>query len=74
MPRVLGIIVNVYACIWMIIVLFFSFWPPATPVQPSTMNYSVLVTGSVAICSTIYYQVWAHKAYSGPIVEVQVEA
>lgn len=67
---VLGIVNNTFACIYLVIILFFSFWPPAIPVMASTMNYSSLVTGAVAIFSVVYYFVWAHKDYKGPIVEV----
>ena len=64
-----GTIVNVFACAYLIIVFFFSFWPPATPVSPDTMNYSCLVLGFVAIMSTLYYVLYARKVYTGPVVE-----
>jgi amino acid transporter len=68
---ILGTANNVFACLYLILVLFFSFWPPATPVEsPDQMNYSVLVTGAVAIFSVVYYYVWAKRDYDGPIVEV----
>ncbi|GJN68878.1 hypothetical protein PLIIFM63780_000936 [Purpureocillium lilacinum] len=68
-PGALGIINNGVACVYLVIVLFFSLWPPVTPVNAETMNYSVLVTGAVAIFSAIYYFVWARKVYKGPVVE-----
>ncbi|KAL8935475.1 MAG: hypothetical protein Q9216_005403 [Gyalolechia sp. 2 TL-2023] len=71
-PGILGIVINIIGCAFLVIIIFFSFWPPATPVTPSTMNYSVLVTGFVVIFSAAYYSVWAHKAYTGPVVEVMV--
>lgn len=70
-PGVLGIVNNSVACIYLIIILFFSFWPPMTPVVASTMNYSSLVTSTVAIFSIVYYFVWGKKEYQGPIVDVQ---
>ena len=69
-PGIWGIAVNVLSCLYIIIILFFSFWPPATPVVASTMNYSCLVFGAVIIFSVIYYLLIAHKYYIGPIVEV----
>lgn len=68
-PGILGIINNAFACVWMVVVLFFTSWPPATPVTASTMNYSIFVTFVVAIVSTIYYIIWARKSYHGPVVE-----
>lgn len=69
-PGVWGIMNNVFACIYLIIVFFFSFWPPGTPVGPETMNYSILVTSVVAAFSVIYYLVWARREYDGPVVEL----
>lgn len=38
-PGIFGIINNAYACCYMIFVIFWSVWPPATPVTAETMNY-----------------------------------
>jgi len=70
-PGALGIANNVFACIYLTFVLFFSFWPTFADVTPQNMNWSILVTSFVAIVSTIYYLVWARKTYKGPIIEVQ---
>lgn len=67
---VFGIAVNAFAVGFGIIILFFSFWPVATPVAPDTMNYSVLMTGSVIIFAILYYVLYARRVYKGPIVEV----
>ena len=66
----LGIANNVYACAWMVVVLFFSSWPAFTPVTPQTMNYSVFITVFVAGCSGVYYWVRGRREYKGPVVEV----
>ena len=55
---------------YLAIVFFFSFWPPATPVTPNTMNYSSLVMGFAAIMSGLYYVLVAHKTYTGPVVDM----
>ena len=65
----LGIAINVFGVMYMIVILFFSFWPPSTPVDAGTMNYSVLALGIVVIFSVIYYTTSAHKTYTGPVVE-----
>ncbi|KAL8900184.1 MAG: hypothetical protein Q9207_005820 [Kuettlingeria erythrocarpa] len=66
----LGVAVNVVACAYMLVILFFSFWPPVTPTTAETMNYSVLVTGAVVLWSVLYYFVYARKVYLGPLVEL----
>jgi hypothetical protein len=73
-PGILGTINNAYACAYMIFVIFWSVWPPATPVKADTMNYSVVVTGGVMILSGIWYFVRARKVYRGPILEDEVAA
>ena len=69
-PGVLGIINNTFACVYLILILIFSFFPSSTPVGPANMNYSILVTGAVVLFSIFYYVIWAKKVYSGPIVEM----
>ena len=69
-PGVLGISNNIFACAFLVILLFFSFWPQDTPTTAATMNYSVLVTGFVFCFSILYYLFWARKFFSGPIVEI----
>ena len=74
MPGILGTINNAYACVYMVFVIFWSVWPPVTPVSASTMNYSIVVTGGVMILSAIWYWVRARREYHGPIVEKDVAA
>ncbi|KAL8752452.1 MAG: hypothetical protein Q9184_005731 [Pyrenodesmia sp. 2 TL-2023] len=69
-PGLLGVAVNVAACVYMLIILFFSFWPPVTPTTAETMNYSVLVSGAVVLWSMFYYFVHARRVYRGPMVEI----
>jgi hypothetical protein len=35
------------------------------------MNWAILVTGTIALLSAVYYAVWARKTYHGPIVEIE---
>jgi choline transport protein len=72
MPGIFGIINNIFACIYLTFVFFFSFWPSFADVTPMNMNWAILVTGFVAICSGVYYMVWARHTYKGPVVEVSV--
>lgn len=70
LPGIFGTINNAYACVYMIYVIFWSVWPPATPVSADTMNYSIAVTGGVMILSGVWYVLRGHREYKGPIVEV----
>ncbi|KAH8809392.1 amino acid/polyamine transporter I [Xylogone sp. PMI_703] len=68
-PGWLGTLNNAYACVYMVFVIFWSVWPPETPVTASTMNYSVVVTGGVLIFAGLWYMVRARREYKGPIVD-----
>ena len=70
MPGLLGIVVNGFACAYISVILFFTFWPPDQPVTPANMNYSVLITGAVVVFSMFWYFLQGHKDYTGPVVEV----
>ncbi|KAL8835926.1 MAG: hypothetical protein Q9176_006610 [Flavoplaca citrina] len=70
LPGLFGILVNIFAVAFGLIIFFFSFWPVATPVEPATMNYSIVMTGSVVVFAVAYYIVYARKIYTGPIIEV----
>ncbi|KAF5227519.1 hypothetical protein FANTH_14751 [Fusarium anthophilum] len=69
-PGLLGTINNIYACIYMCLIWFFSFWPPAVDPDVTGMNFSVLMTGGVFIFSIMYYFAWARRDYKGPIIEI----
>jgi choline transport protein len=69
---IFGIINNAYACIYMIFVLFWSVWPPETPVSYTTMNYSIVVTAGVIIFSVVWYFVRARHEYKGPLLDQEV--
>lgn len=69
-PGILGIINNIFACSYMVVIWFFSLWPPTNPTTPSTMNYASLVAGSIVLFSIIYYYVWGRKSYRGPVVDI----
>ena len=71
-PGILGTINNAYACVYMVFVIFWSVWPPETPVDYTTMNYSIVVTVGVLILSGIWYFVRARKEYSGPLIDEEV--
>ena len=65
----LGVLINTFACIYLLIVWIFVFWPPTKKVTPESMNYSSLVMGAVAIFSAVYYVFWGRRTYHGPVVD-----
>ncbi|KAI4267972.1 MAG: hypothetical protein L6R38_008013 [Xanthoria sp. 2 TBL-2021] len=69
-PGPLGIAINIVGCLYMLIIVFFSFWPPTREVDAATMNYSVLVTGFWILFSIVYYFAYAKRIYKGPLMEI----
>lgn len=69
-PGIAGFLINGYAVIYQIIVVFFSFWPTQMDVDQTTMNFSVVGTVGTILLATIYYVVRARKVYVGPVIEL----
>ena len=69
-PRYWGIVNNAFACCYLTVMVFFSFWPTERSVTAENMNYAVLLTGAIVIFSLVYYLVWARRVYMGPVIEV----
>lgn len=72
-PGILGILNNTFACVFCVWVLFWSFWPPSTPVNAENMNYSVLVTGAVILFAVVRYFLGGKVEYRGPLVDYEVK-
>jgi len=72
LPGWFGIINNAYACTYMVFVIFWSVWPPGTPVDASTMNYSVVVTVGVIVFSIVWYYIRGREEYKGPTIDKEV--
>ncbi|CAI7578757.1 unnamed protein product [Penicillium manginii] len=70
-PGIWGVLVNIFALIYMSIAIFFSFWPPSWLVTVDSMNFSVVGTVGVVLLSLIYYFVRARHIYDGPRVEIR---
>ena len=69
MNLTVGLIINAFAVAFLMISLFFSFWPPALPVELITMNWSCAVFGGVVALGVLWYVIIGRKAYHGPVVE-----
>lgn len=72
-PEPFGTIINIIGCIYMFVILIFSFWPIAPNPTPATMNFSSLMVGAVTIFSVVYYFTRGHKFYTGPRQEISLQ-
>lgn len=70
LPEPLGIVNNVFACMYIAFLVFWSFWPQVTPTRPETANWSIVVYGAVVIFSVLWYIFRARHYFKGPIKEV----
>jgi hypothetical protein len=68
-PGIWGILINGYAVIYMIIVIFFSYWPSKMNPSVQDMNYSVVGTVGTVFLAIVYYFLRARHIYQGPIME-----
>lgn len=65
----LGLPVNLFAFTYTLIVMVFSFFPPAQPVTAQSMNWSCAVFGGVVIFGLIYYAIFGRHQYQGPVID-----
>ena len=68
-PGMYGIVVNVFARIYLTILIFVCTWPSEPPVTAENMNHTALVTAVVIAFSVGYYHFWARGIFRGPVVE-----
>ena len=68
-----GLAINILSLLFLTPIYFFAFWPPATPVEPDTMNWAVVMYGGVVIWALVYYAVWGRHSYVGPVAIVNRE-
>lgn len=66
-----GMAFNIISLLFLAPIYFFVFWPLATPVVPSSMNWAVLMYGGIIIWSLVYYMVWGKHSYIGPVMVVK---
>ena len=67
-----GLPINVLSACFLVISVFFSFFPPALPVTLTTMNWSCLMWGGSTLVGLAYYVVLGRKTYHGPIIETAI--
>jgi hypothetical protein len=69
-PGAFGIANNLFACVYLFVLWFFSFWPASVEVTAQSMNFSSVTFGGTVIFAVVWYFVRGRKTYVGPIVEV----
>ncbi|EUC43273.1 hypothetical protein COCMIDRAFT_38752 [Bipolaris oryzae ATCC 44560] len=72
-PGVFGIANNLFACGYLFVMWFFSFWPGTATVTVQSMNFSSLTFGGTVILAVSWYFISGRKTYTGPKVEVDLE-
>ncbi|KDQ09184.1 hypothetical protein BOTBODRAFT_58830 [Botryobasidium botryosum FD-172 SS1] len=65
--NVLGYTTNIVGLIYVIGTTIFFLFPPAFPTNATTMNYTVVVFGVIAIISGLTWIIQGRKHYEGPL-------
>ncbi|KAK1086240.1 hypothetical protein LTR33_001663 [Friedmanniomyces endolithicus] len=66
-----GVPVNAAGAAYAWFAFFWAFWPSATPVTETSMNYAVVMFGGVMILAMLYFVVTARKSYAGPVTKTE---
>ncbi|KAK3329253.1 amino acid/polyamine transporter I [Apodospora peruviana] len=67
-PEPFGTANNIVACLYCILLLFWSFWPGQPNPAPEAANWSIVVYAGVVLLSVIWY-IWRAKHYfQGPMI------
>lgn len=70
-PGIWGVANNLFACVYLLTLWFFSFWPGSVEVTAQSMNFSSVTFGGTVLFAVLWYFVHGKKTYKGPIVEVE---
>ena len=68
-----GIFINIGAVCFLLIVLFFVFFPVESKVTAETMNWNVIMFCGTMIFAVVYYLVVGKKRYTAPVDLVKRE-
>ena len=63
--------VNIIALIFLSAFFVFCFFPSATPVQPDTMNWNIVMFGGIFLWATGFYVLKGRKVYVPPVRTVK---
>ncbi|KAL8789180.1 MAG: hypothetical protein Q9213_001287 [Squamulea squamosa] len=62
-----GMAINITALCFLTAFFIFCFFPTATPVVASTMNWNIAMFGGITLFATVWYVVGGHKRYRPPV-------
>ena len=68
-PEPLGTINNAFACVYLVFIWFWTFWPSKIDPAPQEMNFSCLVFGGSLLFSIVYYVFVGHREFKNPAKE-----
>ncbi|KAA8612366.1 GABA permease [Pyrenophora tritici-repentis] len=68
-PGIFGVANNLFACCYLLVLWFFSFWPGSVEVDAQSMNFSSVTFGGTVLFAIFWYYVRGRKTYRGPIIE-----
>lgn len=68
-----GLTINIAALMFLLPVWFFAFWPLASPVTASSMNWASTMFVATITFALIYYAFRARHQYTGPVLQVKRE-
>ena len=66
-----GGLVNVLGLCFLAPIYVFSFFPAATPVTATTMNWSIVMYAGMILFSTSYYVTFGRHTYTPPVTLVR---
>lgn len=66
--------VDTVSILVLIIIWVFSLFPLIEKVDPTTIDWSVVIFGGVILLSLVYYQLHAKRVYKGPVTRVNMMA
>ncbi|EME38970.1 amino acid transporter-like protein [Dothistroma septosporum NZE10] len=66
-----GMSINIIAMAFLLMVYVWMFFPTATPVEPSTMNWAIVMFAGIMLIATVYYVVRGRHHYVAPVALVK---
>lgn len=66
-----GLLINMIGLAFAALALVTAFFPPINHPPPATMNWAILVYGTVVLFSIVYYLIVGRHRYEGPVAYVR---
>ncbi|KAH8733213.1 amino acid/polyamine transporter I [Phaeosphaeriaceae sp. PMI808] len=66
-----GLPLNIFSVLFLTLAFVMTFFPQAPHPNPTTMNWNILVYGTVVLFSVVYFVVTGRKRYVGPVQSVK---